>query len=60
MKHERTPEGGLKLEFNAREAQLLKYLAERASFVDTPPEEQSAILRLAEQILLALGEKIER
>jgi len=59
MKHERTPEGGLKLEFSAREARLLKYLAERASFVDTPPEEQTHILRLAEQILFALGEKIE-
>jgi hypothetical protein len=59
MKHEITPEGHLKLELNARERQLLKYLAERATFVDTPPEEQSAILRLAEQILAALGEKSE-
>jgi len=59
MKQERTPEGGLKLELNARETRLLRYLAERASFVDTPPEEQSAILRLAEQILSALGEKME-
>ena len=59
MKHERNPEGEFRLELNAREAQLLKYLAERATFVDTPPEEQSAILRLAEQILVALGEKIQ-
>ena len=55
MKHEKTSEGGLKLELNAREAKLLRYLAERATFVDTPPEEQANILRLAEQILSALG-----
>ena len=59
MKHEMTPEGHLRLELDAREMRLLKYLAERATFVDTPPEEQSAILRLAEQILAALGEKSE-
>jgi len=59
MKHEITPEGHLKLELNPRESQLLRYLAERATFVDTPPEEQSDILRLAEQILSALGEKSE-
>ena len=57
MKHERTPAGGLKLELDAREARLMKLLAERATFVDTPPEEQDAILRLAEQILAALGER---
>jgi hypothetical protein len=55
MKHERTSEGGLRLELNAREAKVLKYLAERATFVDTPPEEQANILKLAEQILSALG-----
>jgi len=59
MKHEMTPEGHLKLELNARETLLLRYLAERATFVDTPPAEQSAILRLAEQILAALGQKSE-
>ena len=57
MKHERTPAGGLKLELDAREAHLLKFLAERATFVDTPPEEQDDIFRLAEQILSALGER---
>ena len=57
MNHHRTPDGGLKLELNAREAALLRYLAERASFVDTPPEEQENILRLAEEILAALGVK---
>jgi len=57
MKHERTPQGGLKLELDAREARLMRYLAERATFVDTPPEEQEAILQLAEQILAALGQK---
>lgn len=57
MKHERTTGGGLKLELDAREARLLRYLAERATFVDTPPEEQEPILQLAEQILAALGQK---
>jgi hypothetical protein len=57
MKHERTPGGGLKLELDAREARLLRYLAERAMFVDTPPEEQESILQLVEQILAALGQK---
>ena len=57
MKHEKTPGGGLKLELDPREAGLLRYLAERATFVDTPPEEQESILQLAEQILAALGQK---
>lgn len=55
MKHERTPEGSLRLEFDGREAVLLRYLAERATFVDTPPEEQDHIFDLAEKILTALG-----
>jgi hypothetical protein len=55
MKHERTPQGGVKLELDAREAALLRYLAERATFVDTPPEEQDAIYELGERILAALG-----
>ena len=59
MKHEMTRDGHLKLELNPRETLLLRYLAERATFVDTPPEEQSAILRLAEEILSALGQKSE-
>jgi hypothetical protein len=59
MKHERTAGGGVRLELDAREAALLRYLAERATFVDTPPGEQVHILRLAEQILLALGQKSE-
>jgi hypothetical protein len=59
MKHDRTPDGGLKLELDAREAVLLRYLAERASFVDTPPEEQEAIYGLAERILAALGQRSE-
>jgi hypothetical protein len=57
MNHERTREGGLKLEFSSREALLLRYLAERATFVDTPPEEQDAIFDLAERILAALGQR---
>ncbi len=55
MKHARTPDGGLKLELDAREAMLLRHLVERATFIDTPPEKQDAILRLGEQILSALG-----
>ncbi len=59
MKHERTPEGGLKLELDDRETVLLRHLVERATFIDTPPEKQDAILRLGEQILTALGVKSE-
>ena len=59
MKHEITPDGALKLELDPREKRILKYLAERAMFVDTPPEAQDAILRMAEQILAALGENLE-
>ena len=59
MKHAMTSDGHLRLELDPRETKLLRYLAERATFVDTPPEEQSAILRLAEQILAVLGQKSE-
>jgi hypothetical protein len=57
MKHERTADGGLRLELDLREARLLRYLAERATFVDTPPGEQEAIFDLAEQILTAPGQE---
>ncbi len=51
---QRTPDGGLKLELNAREARLLRYVAEKASFMDTPPDEAEQILRLADDLISAL------
>ncbi len=54
MKCTRTPDGGLRLELDPREAIVFGYLVERASFLDTPPEEQNAILQMAEQILTEL------
>ena len=38
---------------------MMRYLAERAGFVDTPPEAQEEILQLAEEILSALGVRTE-
>ena len=60
MRSERKPDGGLTLELDAKEARLLRFLAERASFMDTPPEEQEPTLQLAEEILAALGYETER
>ena len=54
MRLERTPEDGLKLELNRQEAELFQHMVERATFIDTPPEHQVEILRLAEKILAAL------
>lgn len=48
---QRSPDGGLKLSLTPREVRLLRYVAEKASFMDTPPEEAEAILRLAEELL---------
>lgn len=55
MKLEKTPAGGLKMDLDAREAEVFRYLVERASFIDTPPEKQDEVLQLAERILVALG-----
>jgi hypothetical protein len=55
MKFEKMPKGGYRFEVDDREALLLRYLAERASFVDTPVEVQEDVLRLADEILAALG-----
>jgi hypothetical protein len=51
---QRTPDGGLNLQLNGREARLLRFVAEKASFTDTPPEEAEEILRLADELLAAL------
>ena len=50
------PEGGLVFEFSREERRTLRLLAQRASFIDTPPEEQDRIFRLAEEILAALDD----
>lgn len=39
------------LSLTPREVRLLRFVAEKASFIDTPPEEAEAILRLAEELL---------
>jgi hypothetical protein len=46
--------GGITLEFTRPEASTLRLLAQRASFMDTPPEDQDRIFRMAEEILAAL------
>lgn len=56
MKHKTTSEGGLQLELEAAEVNIFRHLVERASFIDTPPLEQAAILRLADQILAVLSQ----
>ena len=38
---------------------MFRHLVERASFLDTPPDQQDAIARMAERILKELGEKQE-
>lgn len=48
------PSGGITLEFTRSEASTLRLLAQRASFMDTPPEAQDRIFRMAEEILAAL------
>ncbi len=54
MKCGRTPEGGLELALDPREAVVFRHLVERASFLDTPPEQQDAIAGMAERILKKL------
>ena len=56
MKCGRTPEGGLDLALDPREAVVFRHLVERASFLDTPPDQQDAIARMAGRILKELGE----
>ena len=56
MKHQIKPDGGLKLELDAAEVKTFRYLVERAAFIDTPPQEQDAILSLADLFLVALGQ----
>ena len=60
MKSDTIPSGGLKLEFSEEEARVLRFVAERASFMDIPPEQQEPAMKLAEEILSALGYTIER
>ena len=55
MMFEKTKDGGLKLELEAAEVEIFRYLVERAAFIDTPPEKQDAILSMADQILTNWG-----
>ncbi|MBI4161483.1 MAG: hypothetical protein HY509_03455 [Acidobacteria bacterium] len=52
-----TTDGGLRLELEPGETELFRRLVERAAFIDTPPDRQHEVLRLAEAILAALGER---
>lgn len=55
MHCERDPAGGLTLRLDAREVTVFRHLVERASFLDTPPEVQDDILRLADELLKGMG-----
>ncbi len=46
-----TPDGGMQLDLEPTERMLFRYLVERASFLDTPPEHQDAIHQMAEKLL---------
>ena len=54
MQLKSNPDGGIRLELDRDEAPLFRQLLERAAFIDTPPDAQHAILKLAEKILAAL------
>ena len=45
----------VRIALDAREVTLLRYALERASFIDTPSNEQSAIATFCARVLDALG-----
>jgi hypothetical protein len=45
----------VRITLDAREVTLLRYALERASFIDTPSGEQSAIATFCARVLEALG-----
>ena len=51
MKVEKNGGKGLKLELDASEAKLLRRALERANYIDTPPDEQEAILNFCAKAL---------
>jgi hypothetical protein len=46
---------GVRITLDAREVTLLRYTLERASFIDTPSSEQSAIATFCARVLEGLG-----
>ena len=46
--------GQVKVSLGGREVRLLRHALERALFIDTPPEEQEAIMTFATRLLEAL------
>ena len=50
-------EPALRLEFSRAELPVLRALLERASFIDTRPQDQAAALDLAARLLAALPEE---
>lgn len=55
MKIEKKPTKETVIVLDAKETDLLKLALERASFIDTPPDRQQAILEFAEDVLKALA-----
>ena len=45
----------MRITLDAREVSLLRYALERASFIDTPASEQSAIATFCARVLDGLG-----
>jgi hypothetical protein len=54
MNVESTGSGGVVISLEKSEVVLLRYALERASFIDTPPDRQQEILRLADDLLAAI------
>jgi hypothetical protein len=46
---------GVRITLDEREVTLLRYALERASFIDTPSREQSAIATFCARVLEGLG-----
>lgn len=55
MKIDKTNDGGVVIALDANEVALLRLALERASFIDTPPGRQDAILRFADDVLRAIA-----
>jgi hypothetical protein len=50
-------EPALRLDFTRREVPLFRALLQRASFIDTRPEQQAAVFDLIEQLLARLPDE---
>lgn len=57
VRHLPQGEPALTLEFTRRELPILRAALQRASFIDTPPQLQAAVLDLLERLLAELPEE---